>query len=166
MSNPYLGEIRMFAGNFAPVDWLLCQGQLLDIATYDALFTLIGTTYGGDGSNTFALPDLRSRVPVHASSTEPLGTTGGVESVTLTTSHLPNHTHPLNGAAGGGTDLSPSGNTWATWSDQQYSSAAANTTMSAAALDPVGGSQPHDNLPPFLAVNFIIATAGIYPSAT
>jgi microcystin-dependent protein len=164
MSNPYIGEIRMFAGNFAPNGWLLCQGQLVAISDYDTLFNLIGTTYGGDGVNTFALPNLASRIPVHTGTGYVLGMTGGVESVTLITNQLPVHTHPASASSAAGNNTSPNGAVWATSTVPQYSNAAPNTTMSPAALMPSGGSQPHDNMPPYLCLNFIISMYGIYPS--
>jgi len=164
MSNPYIGEIRMFGGNFAPVGWLLCQGQLVSISEYDTLFNLIGTTYGGDGVNTFALPNLQSRIPVHQASGYPLGMMGGVEQVTLTQTQLPVHTHSAasNGQTAGQT--SPTGNFWGTSSIPSYSNVTPTTaTMAPASLTPAGGNQPHDNMPPFLVINFIISLFGIYP---
>jgi microcystin-dependent protein len=164
MSDPYIGEIRMFAGNFAPNGWLLCQGQLVSISDYDTLFNLIGTTYGGDGQNTFALPNLQSRVPVHQGSAYPLGSVGGAESVTLLSQQLPVHTHQVMGTDTAGTSSSPAGNVWAAGAVNAYTASAPNATMSPAAFAPAGGSQPHDNLPPYLVVNFIISLFGIYPS--
>ena len=166
MSNPYIGEIRIFAGNFAPVGWLLCQGQLLPISQYDTLFNLIGTTYGGDGQSTFALPNLSSRLPVHQASAFPLGQTGGVEMVTLTAQQLPSHSHVPMGSSAAASSTTPANGTWAAWADKQYSTAAPAVAMHGAALAAAGGSQPHENMPPFLALNFIIATEGIYPSPT
>jgi len=166
VSSPYIGEIRMFGGNFAPVGWLLCQGQLLPISQYDTLFNLIGTTYGGDGQSTFALPDLSSRLPVHQGSGFTLGQEAGAETVTLTTQQLPVHSHAPLGSSSAATSTSPAGAVWATWADKQYTSATPAAAMHAAALAPSGGSQPHENMPPFLALNFIIATEGIYPSPT
>lgn len=163
MSDPYIGEIRMFAGNFAPVGWMFCQGQMLNISDYDVLFTLIGTTYGGDGQVDFALPNLQSRVPVHQGSGYPLGASGGVEAVTLTQNQLSIHSHPLNASAAGATSTTPSGNVWAQWSDAPYATGTPTVPMSAAAQTAAGGSQPHENMPPYLVVNFIIATDGIYP---
>jgi len=166
MSTPYIGEVRIFAGNFAPVGWLLCQGQLLSISEYDVLFNLVGTTYGGDGVNTFALPNLASRIPYHQGSGYVLGQMGGVESVTLTQQQLPVHTHQAMGSNAAGTQQGPGGNTWGDWGQPVYASTAItpNTTMAPQSLLPAGGSQPHDNMPPFLCLNFIIATEGIYPS--
>jgi microcystin-dependent protein len=163
MSDPYIGEIRMFGGNFAPVGWLFCQGQLLPISQYDVLFNLIGTTYGGDGQNTFALPDLQSRMPVHQGSGYVLGQTGGAESVTLNRNQLPVHTHqPV--AAAVATSQSPNANFWASYANSEYSSQPPAAAMAANALSPAGGNQPHDNMSPYQVINFIIATEGIYPS--
>lgn len=165
MSDPYIGEIRMFGGNFAPNGWLFCQGQLLSISDYDTLFTLIGTTYGGDGQTTFQLPNLQSRVPVHQGSGYPLGMTGGVETVTLTSPQLPLHSHQARASTAYGGQASPTGNVWSGSSYVQYStSAAPNAVMYPGALTPAGGNQPHDNMAPFLAINFIISLFGIYPS--
>ena len=162
MSDPYIGEIRMFGGNFAPVGWLLCQGQTLPISQFDALFNLIGTTYGGDGQQSFQLPNLQGRIPIHVGSGLPLGQVGGVETVTLTTNQLPIHTHQPVGAA---VAQSPSPNNayWASYPNMNYSTQAPAAPMAPNALSPSGGSQPHDNMPPYLAINFIIATEGIYP---
>jgi microcystin-dependent protein len=164
MSDPYIGEIRMFGGNFAPNGWLLCQGQLVAIADYDTLFNLIGTTYGGDGQNTFALPDLQSRVPVHRGPQDPLASTGGAESVLLTSQQLPVHTHAARVATTYGGEASPTGNIWSQSSYLQYSTSAPNSTMRADALGVAGGNQPHENMPPFLSIQFIISLFGIYPS--
>ena len=163
MSDPYIGEIRMFAGNFAPNGWLFCQGQVLSIADYDTLFNLIGTTYGGDGEVTFALPNLASRVPVHQGPGYVLGATGGAETVNLAPNQLPVHTHPALGSSSAGTSPSPSGAVWDTGTTAEYSSAAPNLSMNPAALAPAGSGQPHDNMAPFLAINFIISLFGIYP---
>ncbi|MFL6161775.1 MAG: phage tail protein [Jatrophihabitantaceae bacterium] len=162
MSDPYIGEIRMFGGNFAPVGWLFCQGQLLPISQYDALFNLIGTTYGGDGQSTFALPDLQGRIPVHQGSGFVLGQVGGVESVTLNGNQNPVHTHqPV--AAAVATSQSPNANFWATYANNWYSSAAPSAQMAPNALNLAGGNQPHENMPPYQVINFILATEGIYP---
>jgi microcystin-dependent protein len=163
MSTPYIGEIRMFGGNFAPVGWLFCQGQLLPISQYDVLFNLIGTTYGGDGQNTNALPNLASRFPVHQGSGYVLGQTGGVESVTLITNQLPVHTHNALGSTTSN-NSSPNGNFWGAYASTSYSSTAPVTPMANNALNLAGGSQPHDNMSPYLVINFILATEGIYPS--
>jgi microcystin-dependent protein len=164
MSDPYVGEIRMFGGNFAPNGWLFCQGQLLSISDYDTLFNLIGTTYGGDGESTFGLPNLASRIPVHQGAGYPIGSTGGAEMVQLQPQNLPVHSHAALASNAAASQTSPSGGVWAAWSQPGYSSSAPNVTMNAAALAASGGSQPHDNMPPFLAINFIISLFGIYPS--
>lgn len=166
MSDQYVGEIRMFAGNFAPVDWATCDGQLLSIAQYSELYALIGTTYGGDGVRTFALPDLRGRIPVHMAANYPLGMSGGMEKVTLLPQQLPGHSHTpqVNPNAGNSTD--PTGQFWST-SEQRYFSNDVTQNlvqMSAQAITQSGGNQPHDNMMPSLAVNFIIALTGYFPS--
>ena len=170
MADPYVGEVRLFAGNFAPNGWALCQGQLLAIAENTALFQLIGTTYGGDGLSTFALPDLRGRVPLHQGagaglSNRLIGQTGGSEQVTLTAAQLPAHTHaqlaskvPAQAAAG------PSGSVLAAASVNLYGNGPPTTPMVANATAPNSGGQPHDNMAPFLAMNYIIALFGIFPS--
>lgn len=164
MSEPYIGEIRMFAGNFAPVGWLLCQGQLLNISDYDTLFSLVGTTYGGDGVNTFALPNLQSRIPVHQGSGYPLGSMGGVEQVALTQQQLPVHSHQANAATSGNPQAGPAGNVWRDFGISSYSTSAPNATMNPTALTASGGGQPHDNMPPYLVINFIISLFGIWPT--
>jgi microcystin-dependent protein len=174
MSQPYIGEIRMFAGNFAPVGWNFCDGSLIDISANSTLYQLIGTTYGGDGQTTFALPDLRSRVPIHmgpgGGATYTLAQNGGVEIVTLTTSQIPLHSHVPLAAAGasGNPDNSPQNNVWSGWTGGQFSNAtpSASTAMNAAAIGSAGGSQPHDNMVPFQAINFIISMFGVFPSQT
>ena len=167
MSQSYIGEIRMFAGNFAPAGWALCAGQLLAISENDALFNLIGTTYGGDGQTTFALPDLRSRVPMHQGSGHVLGEMGGVEAVTLTTSQIPAHSH-IAQASSAGSATSPSGGVWANSPALQFAPVSPAppplVAMNAGVMAASGGSQPHDNMLPYLAINFIISLFGIYPS--
>jgi microcystin-dependent protein len=171
MADPFLGEVRMFAGNFAPVGWAFCNGQLLPIAENDALFFLLGTTYGGDGQVTFALPDLRGRTPIHqgsASGLTPrtLGELTGTETVTLTAAQIPSHFHPVHAVSGVGTQAAPGGASWAAAStgEKQYSQASPNTSMAANCTSIAGGGQPHDNMAPFQAVSFIIALQGIFPS--
>ena len=172
MSSPYIGEIRMFAGNFAPVDWAFCNGALMAIVQDEALFALIGTYYGGDGQTTFALPNLQSRFPVHMGqgsglSNYVIGEMAGTETVTLTTSQIPAHTHTAPASSStSGTAAPVNGDGWASPSGaKEYAST--NTvpvTMLPAAVQSAGGNQPHDNMPPYLAVNFIIALFGIFPS--
>src|SRR5437879_6365652 len=177
MSQPFIGEIRMFAGNFAPQGWAFCNGQLLAISENDALFNLIGTTYGGDGQSTFALPNLQSRIPVHVGSGFALAQTGGVETVTLTTQQIPSHNHNVLTTTGNAATAkaTPSGNFLA---DQVLSNApnpAPSTyapfvqdgnqrTLSANSVGASGGSQPHDNMVPFLVINFILSLFGVFPS--
>jgi microcystin-dependent protein len=169
MGSPFIGEIRMFGGNFAPQGWALCDGQTLAVAEYDALFILLGTTYGGDGVTTFNLPDLRSRVPVHqgtpsGGSTYTLGEQGGVESVTLTVNQMPGHAHPAVCSSAGATSPRPAGGVWAVGDVFAFTPGAnVNGTMNAGAVAAAGGSQPHDNMVPFLAINFIISLFGIFP---
>ena len=152
----------MFAGNFAPNGWAFCNGQLIPIAENDALFTVIGTAYGGDGQENFALPNLQSRMPMHAGSGFPLGQVGGVESVTLNTQQLPVHTHqPV--AALVATLPSPNNYFWASYPNMQYAPEPPAAPMAPNALSPSGGNQPHDNMSPYQVINFIIATEGIYP---
>lgn len=171
MSNPFLGEIRMFAGNFAPVGWAMCNGQTLAISTNTALFSLLGTTYGGNGQTTFALPDLRSRVPVHPGqgnglSPYVLGEIGGTENVTLLTGQIPVHNHGVNCNTGAGTQASPASGFPAvesTGTSLDYA-ASSNGTMNPAMIGNAGSGQPHANIQPYLCVNFIIALQGIFPS--
>jgi microcystin-dependent protein len=170
MGNPFIGEIRMFAGLFAPVNWHFCDGTLIPISENTTLFQLIGTTYGGDGQQTFALPDLRSRVPMHQGSGNLIGQAAGVENVTLTTAQIPSHNHPFM-ATSGNPALSPSGNLPAPASSKLsgpahvYGPAGTKPThLSPASIQNDGGSQPHNNIQPYLAVNFIIALFGIFPS--
>ena len=167
MSNPFIGEIRIFPGNFAPLGWAFCDGSLLPIAENPALFSLLGTTYGGDGQTTFAVPDLRGRVPIHQAAGFVIGQNGGVEQVTLSLPQLPSHTHVLQGQSAAATQTDPTGNVWATGSQvKQFNSNAPdpNASMSPSVLGLAGGSQPHDNMLPFLTINFIISLFGIYPS--
>jgi microcystin-dependent protein len=164
--DPFLGEIRMFGGNYPPVGWATCDGQILSISQNTALFSLLGTTYGGDGQTMFALPDLRWRVPVHAGAGLSIGQAGGSETVNLTTTNLPAHTHAAN-AASAGTTLSPAGNYWAADPGQNvapYAGMPDGKVMGGGAIGGQGGSQPHENMQPFLAITFIIALEGVYPS--
>jgi len=167
MAQPYVGEIRMFAGNFAPAGWLFCDGQLLPISENETLFQLIGTTYGGDGQSTFALPDLRGRVPVHQGNGLILAESGGVEEVTLTVNQIPAHSHPQLASAGPGSANNPGGNvTGESAAVKVYVSEAPTAGLNAAAVATVGGSQPHTNFQPYLCVDFIISLFGIFPSPT
>lgn len=172
MAQPYVGEIRMFAGNFPPNGWMFCEGATLPISENEVLFQLIGTTYGGDGEETFNLPNLASRVPIHMG-TGPDGTTyqigeqDGVESVTLTTQQIPNHTHPLTASSEPATTLNPQSNVLAsTVTATPYYNIDPDTQLSSQAVTPVGGSQPHENCQPFLCINYIISLFGVFPSQT
>jgi microcystin-dependent protein len=164
VAQPYVGEIRMFAGNFAPAGWMFCNGQLLPISEYETLFQLIGTTYGGDGESTFALPDLQGRIPLHQGNGFILAENGGAEAVTLTVSQIAAHSHPLLGSALLASDPNPQGNLPAESSVISFYQAAAPTAAMAPAVSSVGGSQPHENCQPFLCVSFIISLFGIFPS--
>src|SRR5260370_25259864 len=150
MSSPFIGEIRMFGGNFAPVGWAFCDGALMAIDQNDALFNLIGTTYGGDGQTTFALPDLQSRVPVHVGPGYSLGQRAGVEQVTLTASQIPAHTHPGQANSGAATAANPAGNLWASGTTTPFSGQPAASQVQPAPIQTTGGSQPHDHMLPFL----------------
>jgi microcystin-dependent protein len=167
MSESFMGEIRMVGFKFAPVGWALCNGQLLPISQNEALFNLIGTTYGGDGHSTFALPNLQSRVPMHPGNGHALSEMGGAEQVSLTVSQLPTHIHlPQADQYYGGTSSDPTGNLWAMSeaSKQYVDGLQPNAPMSQAAMALTGGGQQHDNMLPYQAVNFIIALSGLYPS--
>lgn len=169
---PYLGEIRMFGGNFAPAGWAFCDGQLLAISEHNALFTLLGAAYGGDGHSTFALPDLRGRLPLHMGTYNngpvyPLALSGGVETVTLMSNQLPSHSHGAQAASSDGTVVSPNNAVWAqATSINAFSTASADINMAPQAVADAGGNGPHDNMMPSLCLSFIIALQGIYPSAT
>jgi microcystin-dependent protein len=172
MPEPYVGEIRMFAGNFAPNGWMFCEGQPLPISENEVLFQLIGTTYGGDGEETFNLPNLASRVPIHMG-TGPDGTTyqigemAGTEQETLTVQQIPNHTHPLVCSSAGGNLNGPGGNVTAESAAVKiYFNDTPTVAMNAQAVTPTGGSQPHENTQPFLCINFIISLFGVFPSQT
>lgn len=167
MAQPYVGEIRMFAGNFPPAGWMFCEGQLLPISENETLFQLIGTTYGGDGQSTFALPDLRGRLPIHQGNGFILAETGGAEEITLTVNQIPAHTHPLLASAGPGNANAPAGNiTGESAAVKIYVSEVPTASLNPAAVAPVGGSQPHTNFQPYLCVDFIISLFGIFPSPT
>jgi microcystin-dependent protein len=169
MSTPYIGEIRLFGGNFAPVNWAFCNGQLLSISQNSTLYQLIGTTYGGDGVNTFALPDMQGRVPVHTGQGTGLqnyviGQKGGFETIALTGGQVPNHSHGVLGSVGAPA-ASPQG---ATWGNSGITTKGfgnpPNNTMNSANIAPAGNGVAHDNLIPFQVVSFIIALSGVYPS--
>jgi microcystin-dependent protein len=165
MAQPYVGEIRIFAGNFAPSGWKFCEGQLLPISENDTLFNLIGTTYGGDGESTFALPDLRGRLPLHQGNGFILAQTGGTEEVTLTVQHIPPHSHPFVGLTNNATTSNASGHLLAqTPSYTPYIAQAPNAQLAPTSIGPTGGSQPHTNFQPYLCLNFIISLFGIFPS--
>jgi microcystin-dependent protein len=169
MSQPYVGECRMFAGNFAPAGWMFCEGQLLPISEYETLFNLIGTTYGGDGQSTFALPDLRGRTPIHMGNGFTLAESGGVEEVTLTVNQIPRHTHPMLASNSNGTSAFVQNNVLATApSTQAYikTNPIIDTPLKATAITNDGGNQPHSNLQPFLCVDWIISLFGVFPSPT
>jgi microcystin-dependent protein len=167
VAQPYVGEIRMFAGNFAPAGWMFCQGQLLPISENETLFQLIGTTYGGDGESTFQLPDLRGRLPIHQGNGFILAETGGAEAITLTTQQMPAHTHPFLGSASDGNVINAGGNVPAnSLNITPYVNAAPDGNMAPAAVGSTGGSQPHTNFQPYLCIDFIISLFGIFPSPT
>jgi microcystin-dependent protein len=168
MGEPYIGEIRIFAGNFAPAGWMFCEGQLLPISENDALFTLIGTTYGGDGQETFALPDLRGRIPIHFGNGKVLAEAAGAEEITLTVQQIPSHNHALLCNSAVGAQSSPSGNFYASSGTQLYADppVAAPIGMKATLVGGTGGSQPHTNFAPYLCVNFILSLFGRFPSQT
>ncbi|HVB66013.1 MAG TPA: tail fiber protein [Nitrolancea sp.] len=167
MAQPYVGEIRMFAGNFAPAGWMFCEGQLLPISEYETLFNLIGTTYGGDGQSTFALPDLRGRLPVHFGNGFTLAETGGSESITLTVSQMPAHSHPLLASSQNALSAQPAGAVLGQPTTiDAYRVALPNANLAPTSISSVGGSQPHDNFQPYLCVDFIISLFGIFPSQT
>lgn len=167
MAQPYIGEIRMFAGNFPPNGWMFCEGQLLPISENDTLFTLIGTTYGGDGQETFALPDLRGRAPLHQGNGFIQGETGGVESVTLTVQQIPAHSHAMMASLNSATSPTPTNQlVGKSTSVDAFINAQPTTALNAQAITPVGGSQPHENMQPYLCIDFIISLFGIFPSQT
>ena len=170
MAQPFIGEIRMFGGNFAPAGWMFCSGQTLPISEYDTLFNLIGTTYGGDGQSTFNLPDLQGRFPVHQGSSPfgsfVMGQAGGTETVTLNVSQIPNHSHTPNANNAGGSD-SPNNNIWGkSTTGKPYVAAAGGVpvALNASTVVQSGGSQPHDNMHPYLCVGYIISLFGIFPT--
>lgn len=167
MSSPYVGEIRMFGGNFPPVGWAFCQGQSMPISEYETLFQLIGTTYGGDGQQTFNLPNLGGRLPLHMGNTFQIGQRGGVNSVTLTLQQTPSHGHALLGSTAASSGTNPTNSDFAHLPDAGVQTAY-GTTAPFGAIDPssvapAGGSQPHNNMQPYCCVSFIISLYGVYP---
>lgn len=173
MAQPFIGEIRMFAGNFPPVGWMFCDGQSIPISENDTLFVVIGTTYGGDGQETFNLPNLQSRIPLHQGTNAATGTTyqigeaAGVESVTLSIQQIPQHTHPLLATNDSGSQANASNQVLAAQSPVSIyrpNATPPNVPMNASSVSPTGGSQPHDNMQPFLCVNYIISLFGLFPS--
>jgi len=171
MGEPFVGEIRIFAGSFAPAGWAFCDGQLQPISQNETLFNLIGTTYGGDGQETFALPNLQSRFPLHAGTSTSSGTTyqlaetGGTEEVTLTIQQIPNHTHPMIASQALANVAQPTGNVMAQNNTiQNWIEDVTDANFNASAVGPVGGSQPHTNLMPYLAISFIISLFGVFPT--
>lgn len=177
MGQPYVGEIRMFAGSFNPNGWAICAGQLMPISENETLFQLIGTTYGGDGQETFALPDLQGRVPVHTGGNQGyvIGEAGGVESVTLSANQIPVHTHApqvASGGAGGNSAVATASTVLADASStttnvyKTFNAADAQVALNAGTIQSAGGSQPHDNFQPTLAITYIISLYGIYPTQT
>jgi microcystin-dependent protein len=169
MAQPFVGEIRIFAGNFAPAGWLFCDGQLLPISENETLFQLIGTTYGGDGQVTFALPDLRGRIPVHQGTmpggpTFVIGQAGGAEDVTLAVNQIPAHSHPALASGNQGTQGNPAGNVLSnSQGAKPYIEDAPTGNLNPQSMSPVGGSQPHANFQPYICINYIISLFGLFP---
>jgi microcystin-dependent protein len=168
MAQPYVGEIRIFAGNFAPAGWMFCEGQLLPISENETLFQLLGTTYGGNGQSNFALPDLRGRLPMHQGNGNILAESGGVESVTLTNAQMPTHTHTAIASSNPGTAANPGGNLVSSSPSINFfiEGTEPDTNFLPQAIAPVGGSQPHTNFQPYLCMNYIISLFGLFPSPT
>jgi microcystin-dependent protein len=167
MAQPFVGEIRIFAGNFAPAGWMFCEGQQLAISENETLFQLVGTTYGGDGQENFNLPDLRGRLPMHQGNGFILAEQGGAEEITLTVSQTPAHAHPLLATTAVGTAASPQNSLLAaSGSSNVYRAGPSAAALSNQTVGPVGGSQPHTNFQPYLCVDFIISLFGIFPSPT
>lgn len=170
MSEPFVAEIRIFAGNFAPRGWAFCNGQLLPISQNTALFSLIGTTYGGDGRTTTALPDLQGRAPMHPGrgpglTSRRLGEKSGAETATLSAAQMPNHKHLAKASSDLSKEQKPGGNIWSKTQDQDaYRSTSSYTNLSSQSIEQIGGGQAHNNMQPYLAINYIIALTGLYPS--
>jgi microcystin-dependent protein len=166
MAQPYVGEIRIFAGNFAPAGWMFCEGQLLPISENETLFQLIGTTYGGDGQSTFALPDLRGRIPIHQGNGFILAETGGAEEITLTVNQIPAHSHPMLASNNSGISPNAQNNIICSSPSILLYIEFTPQPLSPQSVGAVGGSQPHTNFQPYLCVNHIISLFGIFPSPT
>ena len=164
MAEPFLSEIRIFSFDFPPKGWAFCNGQLLPINQNQALFALLGTTYGGNGQTTFALPNLRGQVPIHTGDGHTLGEKAGSSSATVTLQQMPQHLHFLNATSGNGTTTTPTGNFFAKALNNSYGAAQALTPFDPASVSSVGGSQPHNNMMPYLVLNFCIALQGLFPS--
>jgi microcystin-dependent protein len=163
--SPYVGEIRMFAGNFAPAGWMFCEGQFLPISEYETLFNLIGTTYGGDGESTFALPDMQGRIPLHFGNGFALAGTGGQEDVTLTVNQIPGHPHAMLASTNNASSANAAGKVLAQIpSYKNYVQTDPDTQLNSISIGVTGGSQPHNNFQPYLCVDFIISLFGIFPS--
>lgn len=168
MSDPYVGEIRIFAGKNPPRGWLPCKGQHLSVTEYASLYNVIGTTYGGDGETTFALPDARGRIPLHKGmsgrgTSYRVGQAGGEEKVVLSKVHLPVHSHEVHASSGTGTTNDPAGGVWAASTIAQYSTGAPRDALMPGAVGVAGGVKPHDNMMPYLPLSFMIATEGDLP---
>lgn len=164
MSEPFLAEIRIVAFNFAPRGWAFCDGQILPINQNQSLYSLLGTTYGGDGRTSFALPDLRGRTPIHVSDTHQQGQKSGEESHALAVNEMPSHTHPIKGTAEQANQNDPEGNVWAAQADgTRFGTAPANASLASLAISTSGGGQAHENMQPFLALQFAIALQGLFP---
>jgi len=166
VAQPYVGEIRMFAGNFAPAGWMFCEGQLLPISENETLFQLIGTTYGGDGQSTFALPDLRGRIPTHQGTGFQLAQTGGAEEITLTVSQIPAHSHPLLATNDIPAQSSPANNVPGQAAAKFYRAGNPSVQLNQQVVANTGGSKPHTNFQPYLCIDFIISLFGLFPSPT
>jgi microcystin-dependent protein len=165
MAQPFIGEVRMFAGNFAPAGWMFCDGTLIPIDQFDTLFNLIGTTYGGDGQTNFALPDLRGRLPMHVGGGFALAQTSGTETVTLSVQQIPSHNHGFLATTNIGTLSAPTNGVLAQSTvAQMYIQDSADTALAANSIGPAGGNQPHNNFAPYLCINFIISMFGIFPT--